>query len=542
MKQVYTQSELMGSRPVFCVEFYFAGKQHRYSTEYITLSAPDGSVYEYLPTIRDFDYTESAQILSQDIEENIVMMGLVMQDVNILEQWAQGKTLEGTDAAFFYVLVKGEQVQQTYSQRVVLYQGKIQEPQIGDPDDLDDFVAFSIESPPVESDNLILDSNKYIDDRFTYRHIDTADGKPYPVVIGNAGYKVKQTEGTVKNLFSLPAYCTRYYDSEHDCRFMVAGHVVEATKATIQDDNYNQVTKNIQTDTDGRGNVYSYIVVDTSDNVAMPNYSGSGDSREWWVYMNGGGLPNQYGDGDLSRGGDICRWALSKSGTHFDDSEWANLSVILNQYSFSGYITDPEITAYEWLMANIIPHLPISVQVGAQGLRPILNQMWALTHVSPVTSISIGDDKECIQTSAITTFRNTADLQNEITLRYAKRGHDQSQSNLCRVTNIKRESYDVVSDYSKKSINLYGLKPATIEADYIYDRDTAVKVAMDKVRSTSLPVHTVDIDAPSEWGWLRIGDVIEASIERYFIVNRRMIVSRKVWAENRWRFTLLFET
>ncbi len=107
------------------------------------------------------------------------------------------------------------------------------------------------------------------------------------------------------------------------------------------------------------------------------------------LFVRVGGLPNQFGDGDLSRGGDICRWALTKSGTQFDDAAWANLSVILNQYSFAGYITDPEITAFEWLQANIIPHLPISVHVGARGLRPILNQMWALTHVSAVTSISL---------------------------------------------------------------------------------------------------------------------------------------------------------
>lgn len=541
MSDIYTQSELMGARPVFCVQFEYAGKMHRYSTEYITLTAETGDVYEYLPTIRGFDYTESAPILSQDVEENIVMMGLVMQDVNILEQWARGITLEGTDAEFFYVLTKNEQVQQTYSQRVVLYRGIIQEPQIGDPDDLDAFVSFSIESPPYDASNLLLSSNLYIDDRFPHRHLDTADGKPYPIVLGSSGENVRQTEGSEKDVFSLPAYCTRIYDSEHDCRFMVAGHLVEASKATIQDDNYNQVTKNIQTDNDGRGNVYSYIIVNTSDNVAMPNYSGSGDSREWWVYMNGGGLLNQYGDGDLSRGGDICRWALSRSGTRFDDAAWANLSVILNQYSFAGYITDPEVTAFEWLQANIIPHLPISVQVGPNGLRPILNQMWALTHVAAVASIEIGDDKQCIQVSPISTNRTTADLINELTLRYAKRGHDQSQSNICRVTSVKRESYDVVSDYAIKSQNLYGIRPATIEADYIYDRDTAVKIAMERVRSSCLPVYTVDIETSSELGYLRVGDIVDASIERYFVVNRRMIVSRKVWNDNRWTFTLLFE-
>lgn len=540
MSDIYTRSDLMGARPVFCVEFLFAGKMHRYSTEYVTLQADDGSVYEYLPTIRDFDYTESAEILSQDVESNIVMMGLVLQDCNVLQLWSQGQSLDGVSASFFYVLTKNEQVQQTYSQRVVLYRGRIQEPQIGDPDDLDDFVSFSIETPPYESDKLILDSNKYIDDRFDERHIDTADGKPYPIILGTAGFKVKQTEGTEKYIFSLPAYCVKVYDS-HDARFMVAGHEIQASTIVIQDDNYQSVAKTVFTDTDGRGNIYSYVNIVPSNNVAMPNYSGSGDSREWWWYGLGSGMPNRYGSGDLSRGGDVCRWALTQSGTDFDDAAWANLSVILNQYSFSGYITDPDITAYEWLTANIIPHLPISVQVGPQGLRPILNQMWALTHTAAVTSIQIGDDKECIQTSAISTLRNTADLVNQVTLRFAKRGYDQSHSSMVRVTHIQTESYDVVSDYAKKSVNLYGVKPVTIEADYIYDRDTAIKITMDKVRSGALPVYTVQIDAPAEFGYLRIGDVVEATIERYFVIDRHMIVSSKVWVENRWRFTLLFE-
>jgi hypothetical protein len=167
--------------------------------------------------------------------------------------------------------------------------------------------------------------------------------------------------------------------------------------------------------------------------------------------------------------------------------------------------------------------------------------MWALTHTAAVTSIKIGDDKECIQTSAISTLRNTADLVNQVTLRFAKRGYDQSHSSMVRVTHIQTESYDVVSDYAKKSVNLYGVKPVTIEADYIYDRDTAIKIAMDKVRSGALPVYTVQIDAPAEFGYLRIGDVIEATIERYFVIDRHMIISSKVWVENRWTFTLLFE-
>ena len=92
-----------------------------------------------------------------------------------------------------------------------------------------------------------------------------------------------------------------------------------------------------------------------------------------------------------------------------------------------------------------------------------------------------------------------------------------------------------------KSVNLYGHKPVTIEVDYIYDRDTAVKVAMDRVRAGCLPVYTVQIATAAEFGYLRIGDIVDATIERYFVLNRRMIVAGKVWNDTQWTFTLLFE-
>jgi hypothetical protein len=511
----------MGAEPVFCVEFQYAGKLHRYSTNHVVIPSDAGDL-EYLPTIRDFDYLDSADVLSVDVEANIVSMGIVFQDIDVLQTLAQGQILEGIDAEFFYVLIKNDSCINTYESRVVLYRGQIQEPVYGDPSDLDNFVSFSIESQPYTSERLLLDDKLVIDDRFADPDTDTATGKPYPLTFGQAA--------TASDVFTSPAYCIKKYDS-HSARMMIAGHIVQATQATIQDDQLQSATKTILTDTDGEGNVYSYVTIVPSDNVAMPGYSGSGDSREWWFYMNDGGLPNPYGTGSLSKGGDICRWALNRSGQRVDDGSWANLSVILNQYTFAGYVNNAEITAFEWLNGNILPFMPVTMQMGPAGIRPIITELWALTYVSTVYSIEVGDDKQCQQISPVSTLRNTSDLSNDISLKYAKRGHDQSMSLTMKVE----------SNLAKQSQNKYGRRARVLEADYIYDDGTAAKVVMDKIRSLSTPLQTVEIVAPSELGWIQVGDVVDVSIDRIHINSRKMMVIAKQWTETTWTFTLLFE-
>lgn len=535
-----TNTQLMGSTPVFCVEFLWGGRVHRYATHDITLQSNGGPIH-YLPSIMEFDFVESADLTSIDLEANIVSMGLIMDDVDLLERWSQGDTMEGLDAEFFYVLMRYDVAQISFDDRVVLYRGQIQEPQIGDPNQFYQFVSISIEAQPYDSNRLLMDSNKYIDTRFDDRDTNTSDGKPYPIILGSAGGAIRTTEGTTKNIFALPNYNTQRYDS-HYGEMMIAGHEVEATQIVIQDENFMEVTKTIGVRDDGRGNVFSYVRLVPSDNVAIPNYTGSGESRQWWYYFtNGGGLINPFGDGDLKGAGDICRWALQRSGQLIDDGAWANLSPILNQYNFEGYINDPKVTAFDWLNGNILPFLPITVRMGPKGLRPILIEMWALTHVTSMASITVDNGSNVVQVSPINTIRTTSELVNELTLRWGKRGFDQSYTSMVRVTNIQSEEYDVVSDYSILSVNRYGTKPAAMDSDYIYDRDTAIKVAMDMVRSKCLPIQSIEVDVDMELGWLMVGDVLDVTVPKLYLTNHKMVIVSKRWRETHWRWELAFE-
>lgn len=534
----FSPNQLFGSKPIFLVEFEFAGRTHRYATERVTLSSNDGDL-DYFPNLIDFDFVESADIVSPDLEANIVSMALVMEDVDLLLQLSNGIVLEGVDAVFSYVLTRYDIPGQGYEERVILYRGKIQEPQFGDPNEMDGFVSLSIEAQPYDGNRLLLDQNKYIDDRFPNRDVDTADGKIWPLVFGSPGKGIQETAGTEKNIFASPAYCIKKYDS-HNAQFMIAGHVVEASTCVIQDEEFNTATKTIQKAVDNRGNPYSYIEIVPSDNVAMPGYSGSGTSREWWIYLDGG-ISNPYQDGTISGAGDLLRYMLSKSGQIIDDGAWANLSSILNAYKFSGYINDGGISSYDWIQSNLLPYLPITMRMGPKGLRPVLIELWALSHVDPIYHINVGNEEECQQITGVDTIRATSDLINEYTLEFGKRGFDQSYSSQIRVSNREVESYDIPSDYSILSQNRYGIKPSHGSNDYIYDRETAIQVALKRVRGKALPLLQLGISAPTDLGWLMIGDVVEVSIERLHLTSHKMIITSKQWAGNHWRLNLIYE-
>ena len=540
----YTQAEYAGGIPVFLLEIIWGGITYRMANFPVCLSSDDGDL-DFTGGLDNFQFKESSDILSPDIEANIVSCSVHFeQDVNLLKEWAAGNVLEGREASFSYVVWKEGQIQQSYENRIVLMRGKIQEPQFGDPLESDQFAAFSIEAEAMDESRLLLDNRLFIDDRFSSRDKDTADGKAWPIVIGLPGYLV-DPDGTIKQIYATPAYCIKSY-SGGSGQFMVAAHSVAATSVTIQDDQFITATKTVSRALDSKGNEYSYISIAGADNIGIPGKLSNNDtaSRSWWITWSptyGGGIANPYGDGILTGGGDIARWAINKTGQRVDDGAWANITPLLNRYSFSGYINDPDVSAWDWLAGNILPYLPISVRSGPAGLKPVLNQLSSMVHLEALQDISIGDNEEFQQISAIDTLRSTADLVNRYTLNYGKVGYSQDYSSQIRCTNFAEENIDIPSDYSALSINRYGIKEAAENTDYIYERESAEIIALQKVRSNSLPIRVFDISGPFHYGYLQIGDILAVSSDRLFLTGHKMMIVEKEWLGSEWRFRLAFE-
>ena len=524
----FSPSQLGGSKPVFVIEFDFGSRTHLYSTDPISIQNQKGDIVDYLPNIIDFDLVESADLESVDVEANVLSIALVIEDVDLIQQWIKGEVLDGIEATFSYVLEKYSVVQNNDDQKVVLFKGKIQEPQFGDPDQINGYVTMSVEILLDDGDRLMMDSNKYIDNRFPNRHMDTADGKIWPIFFGTG---------------IAPSYCIKRL-SGSTAEFMIAGHAIKDSSVTITDELTNAATKTVLSRADNQGNIYSYIEIASADNISTPSSLGGylhGESRQWWSSIEGG-LRSPYRDGPLELGGDVCRWALSRSGLRIDDGAWANLSIVLNRYRFAGWINDPQPNPLEWLQANILPLLPVSLIVGVNGIKPILNQMWALSLVSPIIDIEVGDNQSFQQIGMIDTLRPTADLKNQITMQYSKSGFDDDYTKLVRVTDTPVESYDIESDYSILSVNRFGRHPQTIRSDYVFDDSTAKIICLNLVRSNSMPLYGLEIASPTEFGWIQIGDVVSISVERYEMSKQLAIITKKQWSGSHWIFGLVFES
>jgi hypothetical protein len=546
-RSVYGREQMAGGIPLFLMDIEWGGRTWLFSEFPVVIPSDIGDL-QYTGGLEQFDYKESANFISQDLESNIVSAAVIFDGINLMEEWSKGRVLEGAKANFSYVVFRNGAVEQTHEERIVLLRGRIQEPQFGDPDEVDGYCTLSIEMEPMDENKLLLEGAKRIDNRFQHRDIDTANGKPFPVIIGTPGFTSTSNTFVPYDIYSTPAYCIQTYDfgtSRFDVLMMVAGHLVNDTQVTIQDDSFQSVTKTIQEAVDSKGNQYSYITLTAADQIAVPGFTGTpnyGTSREYWVTAwRGGGMPNPFGDGVLELAGDVCRWALHRSGQKVDDGAWANMSVFLNRYKIAGYVNDSTITAWEWLSGNILPLLPITVRSGPDGLRPVLNELHAISHIIPMLSVKVGDQEEFLQISPVETHRSTGDLINRFTLNFAKGGHDQDYTNHVRVTDVSAVDADILSQYSVLSVSRYGVRSAAMDTDYVYDRRTANMIALGKVRASALPIRSIDISAPFHYGWLQIGDILNVTADSLFLEDHLMMVTGKVWEDGEWRLTLAFE-
>lgn len=531
-----TPDQLLGGLPIFYVQFMWNNKQYRIAQNAIDTTAQDGTKYPYMDGLINFDFSESAQI-GGDVEENTVSCQLAIPGVDVIALHNRGLGLDGVACEFGYYIWRNGQIVQTYDNRIVLYRGDIQQPQFGDPNEPNNFVSFSIEAQPYANNQLLLQTG-VIDQRFPNRDIDTADGKPYPIVFGMPGNYV--ANGETRTIYATPAYCTKRYDS-HDAHFMIAGHdIVGVGTVDIIDKNGQSTTKTPIRDIDQYGNVYFYVEIVPSDNVAMPGYSGSGDSTEWWVHWNTPALPNRFGDGALTRGGDILLWAMLRSGQNVDIGAFANFSALLNRYQFEGFINDSQVYAWEWLQGNILPLLPIGIRMGANGLRPVLDVLAFIDNIQPTARWYIDADSEIQQITAVTQTTGTDDIYNDVTLQYAFNAYNDGYAGISRCRHIRQTPNDLQNDVAKISVNRYGIRQNVIDTPYVYNGTTADLITQTMVRANGLPRYEFSVVANVQWGYINIGDIILVNAPRLALTNHNCMIVGKRWRGQTWEYKLVY--
>lgn len=530
-----TPKDLLGGLPIFYIEFEYNSIEYRIAQN--AFDSADDTSTQYIDGLLSFDFVEAANI-GGDVENNIVTCQVALPNINVIEMANKGMGMDGVACEFGYYIWRNGEIVQKYDQRIVLYRGEIVTPQFGDPDEPDNFVSFSIEAQPWANNQLMLQL-PVIDQRFPNRHIETADGKPWPLVFGQPGF-VKNNQYEKTN-YATPAYCIKEYDS-HSAQFMIAGHDIAGTgNVTIIDENGQTATKAILSAVDDYGNRYQYISILPSDNVAMPGYSGSGDSREWWIYWNTSAYPNRFGAGSLTRAGDLLQWALLRSGQRIDIGAFSNMASLLNRYSFSGFVNDPAMYAWEWVQGNILPLLPVGIRMGPNGLRPVLDQFAYLDFLNPIDDWYVGRDMEIQQISAVTMVTAPDDIVNDVTLKYGYNGYGNNLTNYTRCRHIREQQNELKTDIAKISVNRYGVKQMVIESNYVHDGITADLIVRTIVQSNALPRYEVQLLANVQWGYLQIGDIISVTATRLGLDKQNAMIVGKKWNTAYWQFTIQYQ-
>ena len=540
--------ERLGKQPIFLLEIDWNGQLYRVASDACDVPSDSGLI-PFTGSLLEFDYQESMSIGSTQLDTNVLGCSIILDGVDILLEFALGNGIQGSCAEFSYVMFDGRSVS-AYEERIILTKGIIQEPQYGDPLEPEDFLAISISAEPFDESRLLIDPELRIDERWADRDIETADGKAYPIVFGEPG-QINQADGTTTQVFSVPAYCiSDDHSSLNGIRALIgAGRLIQGPSVlgsgldvTIKDQIGNTLLKPIRTSVDSRGNYYSYIQILNTDVLAFPGCNAfAGENASEYYVSCIGGIQSPYQDSVLQGGGDICRWALEKTGQLVDHAAWANMSAILNRYSFAGYVNDPTIGAWDWLSGNILPYLPISIVGGPNGIKPVLIQLWALELIHPVGIVSIGVAEDWLQISAVETIRSTGDLINRSVVKYAPKGFDDDESQQVVCTAVPLQDGEIGSDYAVISQQRYGIQEQGVTTEYVYSRATADRIAMDIVRANALPIKQFTVVAGFEWGWLELGDCVEVTNSRLHLFSHKMLVVSKRWNGQAFEFTLMFE-
>ena len=524
-----------GADLVWLLELDFAGRTFRFSTEPLSIDDDAGDAISYPGGLDDPGYAESLDRFTHSIDAQTISMELTLP-VNVSTLVQKGHMLSGGRAELSCVLRQAGTIQQTYEGRQVVLSGSLSEPQYGFPDLPAGYITTTIEGSLTEDAGLLLSASQTISED-TFSAIATAgkdehEGKPYPIVFGTAGNYRSSTGGS-KTTSGSPAYILDI-DLANDKvqSLLIAGHHVNASTVLIFDSTTYQ----------------SFSVTNTTDDlgqqIATVDISTHGDiepkEREFWVGWNdGGGKKNPWNTStELEGAGDVLRWALTFSTLDIDHGAWAASSGFLNRYKLAGYISDPDMSVWEWV-SDLAQLLPVTIRKGPAGLYPIIHD----TRAAPSAGFAITASPEFQQLSQVQIEGQLSDIFNSIRIGYAfraKTGDPKRHAVIGTKETGMESSFSTTT--TRQSINRYGKRFRAIDSAYVYDRTTAQMVIKHMADIEALPSRQVDYRAAPRFASISLGDVISLTDSALSFTDQACVVSGKAWDVDSWVFTLLIDT
>ena len=550
-------SDLQGVEICFLLTVEYFNVPYRFSSFPIDVKTAGGDVVQFDGMLGDPNISQRTRIAGFDIEGDTISLEVVFP-FNVVNDWMKGRKLDDSLCELSMVTLRNNSdVLQTFEDRIRLFKGRLIQPIIGDPNQPIGYVAFSIENNlNVKKTSIIDEESRITNLTWEYQDFSSTEGKLAPTVFGTPyNYPRPSSTGiTVGNAECSPAYEVRQLNSGapagpyySEVWILVAAHEVEATSVFIHDFQNNSASFTIASHIDSFGNVVSICNIAGSALKHSKVLGINTDNIHYWCrwgdysgVSTAGTHPNPFGSGVLEGGGNLCRWALEKTGLEIDWSAWNGISSLLNRYKFAGYINE-KVDALEWLEVNIIQHLPIEVINGAYGLTPVISLYHYSHHVKPITHVIESGEFEI--TSPITSMTEPTDIVNRPIVNFAWGGKSEDFKTSMMIDPEKDDSNvgSFTDPYSDISFSRFGLHEKQYGLNYVYDVNTAVKILRDKVRIYGLGVNVIEVNAHGKYGYLRLGDVVTLESIRLGMTDHVCQIVSKEWKSGRWSFIIHLE-
>lgn len=554
-----TRSAWKGAYPIFILRINWNGRIYYASTKPALLSSAAGNIQLNAGLTEDPEFSSSLSALGFNVSSYSTPVACYLHNVDLALQYQQGNTLENAEAELSYVLIDETGEAENYDNRVLLVKGLIKEPIIGHRDRFKGYFEASIEAPVLETSlhassmgqlarispeelsdlvNPTLSPLSAIQDaNYILELLDMHKEKVLPIIFGAAGIFLDDNY-TFQLYPATPAYVL-YAESGSTNKIWlaVAPHAVKATRCRIYDDLGNFRVEDIDQWVRADGRVFSFVHF-THSSGGFQNPVDDESARYFVSWFDGGGLISPSSNEEISGAGDICLWCLEQGGQEVDYLAWESLRPFLNSYKIAGYVNDQEISAIEFLEAEIIPLLPISVVQGRKGMRPILD-LYA-TGIKPNPVCSILASPEFSASSALQQRGDSSSLINDVTVSYCydmKHGAYKARQRITGDTSIFSPTISQ-NQIAVASFNKYGSREKVLETQFVVDVDTAALIASDIIRYSAFPETFVEYTASPAFGWIEIGDILSLTDPDFSFVDENIQIVSKSWDGNSWRFTL----
>ena len=529
------------SNAYLIVSVTYAGTVIRLSTADIDITdAAEGATYSYYPGIGEMTVSTAMEFLQSSAGALSVPVQAVFP-VSVAQLHAQGHQLarspvevaiwtEGTD----------------YAARIVLARGTVSDPEWGEPSEP---VAFSVEDAAKTSTVEVPGMTEQVDG-YTWPskvlYLATQElGIAYPRVYGHPGASSTSMTTWVSGTQGL---YVSYQSTSFELCVIVAGHAVSTPYIWLSTDQTTTARQfKVERYIDSRGQAVSGVPYfpNPLDNLNTEYTDADGQ----YVYGFGStlaavsGITSATADTpiplfctwkdyvDASRGGlspkasDVILDMLQLAGMAVDYGRMKAAAGLLSAFRFD-CVVSARVKPLDWLQAQILPLLPVSVDRSGDGASLIV---WRYDATPEDATAVLDADSDSMIERATNISADSSDIINRWTMNYA---YSVRTGQYCEVAT--RGNQTVTADgtttlgdqdaYCIASQARYGVVEKTIESVCVYDDATAGAILAWMARAYAFPRRTVGYVVPSSYQLYK-GQIVRLTDSRVSIADQLAIVA-----------------